>query len=88
MRRSMRIWKNYLFSTSLGGQCDFYFILLKDVDFIKRYLNVREGLEELVKVRPNATWHSRLNGSSGVSQIQGIISVGGAWGLTALARML
>ena len=32
-----------------------------DVDFIKKFLNVKEGLEELVKTRHEETVHSRLN---------------------------
>jgi hypothetical protein len=32
-----------------------------DVDFIKKFLNVKEGLAELVKTRHEETIHSRLN---------------------------
>lgn len=32
-----------------------------DVEFIKKYVNVKSGLEELVRMRHDATLHSRLN---------------------------
>jgi hypothetical protein len=42
----------------------------QDVVFIRKYLNVKEGLEELVRMRHSATVHSRLNVES-VSGFEG-----------------